>query len=268
MRSGDRRSPKQVHMTWTEDATMNEDKQCLQRDVTEVDVSRRCVGRICLMFVMIPRRVTSALQWSRPETNVSTQPTCRQTVSFATAVCCTEVLFQPSFSLVCLTRCLRNMRHPTRWLGCGPGNGARCVPRNVTWYRLSAHSRKTYSTPHSCLPSASRCVKNKRVFARHPCIEPVTSCCLCSVARTIRCSFRAHTSRNFSPFLHVFKFVTFSQFFYKIFIFHFKETFLIFTFLHFLHFFTIYLLYEKISSAGCGELVACSCVVPQLLFPF
>ena len=26
-------------MTWTDDATMNEDKPCLQRDVTEVDVS-------------------------------------------------------------------------------------------------------------------------------------------------------------------------------------------------------------------------------------
>ena len=27
-------------MTWVEDATKYEDKQCLQRDVTEVDVSR------------------------------------------------------------------------------------------------------------------------------------------------------------------------------------------------------------------------------------
>ena len=49
--SGDRCSAKQVRMTWTEDTTMNEDKQCLQRDVTEVDVSRRGAGRTCLMFV-------------------------------------------------------------------------------------------------------------------------------------------------------------------------------------------------------------------------
>ena len=28
-------------MTWVEDATKYEDKHCLQRDVTEVDVSRR-----------------------------------------------------------------------------------------------------------------------------------------------------------------------------------------------------------------------------------
>ena len=44
-------SAKQVHMTWTNDATMNEDKPCLQRDVTEVDVSRRGAGRTCLMLL-------------------------------------------------------------------------------------------------------------------------------------------------------------------------------------------------------------------------
>ena len=43
---------KQVHMTWVEDATKYEDKQCLQRDVTEVDVSRRGAGRTCLMFIV------------------------------------------------------------------------------------------------------------------------------------------------------------------------------------------------------------------------
>ena len=42
---------KQVHMTWVEDATKYEDKQCLQRDVTEVDVSRRGAGRTCLMLL-------------------------------------------------------------------------------------------------------------------------------------------------------------------------------------------------------------------------
>ena len=52
------------------------------------------------------------------------------------------------FLLCCLTRCLRNMRHPTRWLGYRLGNGARCVPRNVTRHRLSAHSSKSHSTPH------------------------------------------------------------------------------------------------------------------------
>ena len=45
-------STKQVHMTWVEDAAKNEDKQCLQRDVTEVDVSRRGAGRTCLMCIV------------------------------------------------------------------------------------------------------------------------------------------------------------------------------------------------------------------------
>ena len=63
-------SAKQVHMTWTDDATMNEDKPCLQRDVTEVDVSRRSAGRTCLMFVLIPRCTMSTEQWSNAGTNV------------------------------------------------------------------------------------------------------------------------------------------------------------------------------------------------------
>ena len=45
-------STKQVHMTWVEDATKYEDKQRLQRDVTEVDVSRRGAGRTCLVFIV------------------------------------------------------------------------------------------------------------------------------------------------------------------------------------------------------------------------
>ena len=43
MRSGDRGPAKQVHMTWTEDRTMNLDKQCLQQDVTE----GRCLEEGC-----------------------------------------------------------------------------------------------------------------------------------------------------------------------------------------------------------------------------
>ena len=48
--------PRSKLKTWTEDTTMTEDKQCLQRvqrDTTElkVDVSRRGAGRTCLMIV-------------------------------------------------------------------------------------------------------------------------------------------------------------------------------------------------------------------------
>ena len=91
MRSGDCLSAKQVHMTWMEDATTNEGKQCLQRDVTEVDVSRRSAGRTCLMFVVFLRRMMSTLQWSSPETNVSFQVTC----------CCSVTLLLLSVARKC-----------------------------------------------------------------------------------------------------------------------------------------------------------------------
>ena len=45
-------STMQVHTTWVEDAAKNGDKQCLQRDVTQVDVSRRGAGRTCLVFIV------------------------------------------------------------------------------------------------------------------------------------------------------------------------------------------------------------------------
>ena len=44
----------------------------------------------------VPRGVTSTKQWSRPETNVFWETTCRHAVRIAVAVCCAEVLFQRS----------------------------------------------------------------------------------------------------------------------------------------------------------------------------
>ena len=89
-------------MTWVEYATKNEDKQCLRRDVTEVDVSRRGAGRTCLMFVVIPRCSTSKLRWSRPETNVCSQTTCRHMVRTAMEVCWRGSVVPAKFLLVLL----------------------------------------------------------------------------------------------------------------------------------------------------------------------
>ena len=51
-----------------------------------------------ILDVYCPRcGATSTLQWSRPETNVCWETTCRRAVRVAMAVCCAEVLFQPSF---------------------------------------------------------------------------------------------------------------------------------------------------------------------------
>ena len=121
MRSGDCRFAKQVHITWAEDATMNEGKQCLQRDVTEVDVSRRGAGRTCLMFVVFIRRMMSTLQWSRPETNVSSQPTC----------CLSVTLPRRSVARKCCSSQV-SLCHSTRCLVCN---------LNLARHRLSANSR-------------------------------------------------------------------------------------------------------------------------------
>ena len=51
-------STEEVHMTWVEDATKYEDKQCLQRDVIEVDVSKRRCGKNMLDVYCDPRGVT------------------------------------------------------------------------------------------------------------------------------------------------------------------------------------------------------------------
>ena len=119
-------------MTWAEDATMSEGKQRLQRDVTEVDVSRRGAGRTCLMFVVILRRLMSTLQWSRPETNDSSQPACCCSVTLLLRLvarkCCSSQVSFLSFAL-------------------GMHSGARNVPWNLTLHRLSAYSRDSL-TPH------------------------------------------------------------------------------------------------------------------------
>ena len=54
-------STKQVHVISVEDDTKYVDKQRLQRDVTEVDVSRRGAGSTCLMFIVTDTPHTSLL---------------------------------------------------------------------------------------------------------------------------------------------------------------------------------------------------------------
>ena len=56
-------------------------------------------GRTCLMFFVIPRCMMSTWPWSRPETNVCLETTCRHTVTFASKVCCDRTLFKAKFLL-------------------------------------------------------------------------------------------------------------------------------------------------------------------------
>ena len=57
----------------------DEDKPCLQRDVTEVDVSRRGAGRSCLMIVW--RSYVESRVYCNAGNECQDEPTCRHTVS-------------------------------------------------------------------------------------------------------------------------------------------------------------------------------------------
>ena len=100
---------------------MSEDKQCLQRDTIEGRCLEEGCGKNMLDDCLFPRRMRSALQWSRLETNVSIQPTCCYTVTFATRSVLHRSDVPAKFLLGTSTRCLQNVRHQTRWLWYGLG---------------------------------------------------------------------------------------------------------------------------------------------------
>ena len=108
------------------------------------------------------------------------ESTRRHTVTFAKMVCYTEVLFQTSFSLCRSTRCLRNMRLPTHWLGSGPRNGAHRASQNVTVHRLSACSKDLSFTARLHDSRLYQANGTKTCCAHHPCIDRPILCCLLS----------------------------------------------------------------------------------------
>ena len=116
--------------------------------------------------------------------------TCRHEVKIAIAVCFAEVLFQPSFFWCCLTRCMWKTRHPTRWLWFG-------FKTEHAAYHGTWHCTDWTHTPKTRWHFISRIIQGKRVFARHPCIEPVSFLVVsASGARSIRCSFWVLTSHK------------------------------------------------------------------------
>ena len=84
------------------------------------------------------------------------------------------------FLLVSSTRCLRNMRLPTRWLGYGLRTGARRASRNVTVHRLSAHSQDLLFTAHLHDSRLYQAKGAKTCCAHHACIDRPILCCLSS----------------------------------------------------------------------------------------
>ena len=148
---------------------MKEDKSCLQRDVTEVEVSRRSAGKTCLMFVVIPRCTVSTEQWSIHGNF------CNGGLSRGDVV---PALFS------CLTRCMRKRKRSTRWLWYGLVDRARCVSRDVTLHRLSVLIGLVDKSP-SRWPSASQCESRKHIIHVLNLSQSVVFTC---VPRTSHCS--------------------------------------------------------------------------------
>ena len=85
-----------------------------------------------------PRGVMSTQQWSRPETKVSTQTTCRHAVRIAMAVCVRGSVVPAKFLLVLLNTLPVEDETSNALVVVWVGNEARCVSRDVTPHRLSA----------------------------------------------------------------------------------------------------------------------------------
>ena len=117
------------------------------------------------------------------ETGNESQPSAQLLLlsNDATAVGCTEVLFQPSFSLCCLTRCLqnlsstcclRNMRRTTRWLRYGVGDQSTLgITRPDT-----AQSERALVRLIDTSSLEAVCIKPRESCTCHPRIDCVTFC--------------------------------------------------------------------------------------------
>ena len=118
------------------------------------------------------------------ETGNESQPSAQLLLSNdATVVGCTDVLFQPSFSLCCLTRCLqslsstcclRNMRRTTRWLRCCVGDQSTLSITRPDTTQSERAVVRLIDTSSSSLEAV--CIKPKESCTCHPCIDCVTSC--------------------------------------------------------------------------------------------
>ena len=186
-------STKQVHMTWVEDATKYEDKQCLQRYVTEVDVSRRGAGRTCLMFIVTEY---VAMVKTGNECLLGNYMSSR-------GKNCYGILLRGSvvptkFLLVLLNTLPVEDETSNALVVVWVGNGARCVSRDVTLHRLSAYSCDSL-TLH--LSTAVWIIQEKECLCVIHVLNLSSLVVSASVARTIRRSFRVLTSHMVAELL-------------------------------------------------------------------
>ena len=145
-------STKQVHMTCVEDATEYEDKQCLQRDVTEVDVSLRGAGRTS------PRGATSMQQWDRKRMFVGKKLVVTRFELLWPSLarkCCSN---QVSSGVAC--HAARENETSNELVLLWVGNGAHCVSQDVRghthltrWHFISRQPSASYGEKTVCASS-------------------------------------------------------------------------------------------------------------------
>ena len=187
--------------------TMTEDKQCFQRDTTEGRCLEVGSWKNMLDVDVIPRCMMSTRQWSRPETNVCWETTCRHTVTFATKVCCARTLFKAKFLFRLVLNTLpaksmtynalvvmvcsgeRSTRSTQRITECDTAQTERILTRFVITSRpdsrsVSSHEKRSNTAQHPCNASVPSCVVEPRV-TRTLSVAPETTL----RARVLECTF-------------------------------------------------------------------------------
>ena len=162
------------------------DKQCLQRDTTEGRCLEVGSGKNMLDVHVIPRCMMGTRQWSRSETNVCWETTCRHTVTFATKVCCARTLFKAEFLFQLVLNTLpaesmtynalvvmvcsgeRSTRSTQRVTECDTAQTERILTRLVITSRpdsrsVSSHEKRSNTAQHPCNASVPSCVVEPRV---------------------------------------------------------------------------------------------------------
>ena len=160
---------------------MTEDKQCLQRDATEGRCLEEGCGKNMLDVYVIPRCMMSTRQWSRLETNVCWETTCRHTVTFASKVCCARTRFKAKFffRLVLNTLPAESETYNALVVMVCSGERSTRSTNRVTERDTAQTERILDKTCDHSTPLDSRSVSShgkRNNIAQQPCLASVPSC--------------------------------------------------------------------------------------------
>ena len=154
-------------------------------------------GKNMLDVFVIPRCMMSTWPWSRPETNVCLETTCRHTVTFATKVCCDRTLFKAKFLfglvlstlpaesethnalVVVVCSVERSTRSTQRITERDTAQTERILTILVITARpdsrsVSSHEKRNNIAQHPCTASVPSCVGEPRVARTHSVVPEPT----------------------------------------------------------------------------------------------